>query len=79
MAKKTSNKLPVAKAGGPVSIDRPAPYKPSKQELDRERRYRAEDALRDIERAEGHKRDSKLMGDVKQLAQEKMSSLKKIC
>jgi len=80
MAKKMSNKLPVAKAGGPVSTaDRPAPYKPSKQELDRERRYRAEDALRDIERAEGHKRDSKLMGDVKQLAQEKMSSLKKIC
>lgn len=45
----------------------------------RERKYRAEDALRDIERAEKHKRDAALMKDVKALAQDKVNSLKKIC
>jgi len=44
-----------------------------------ERNYRAEDALRDIERAEAHKRDKALMSDVKKLASEKVASLKKIC
>ncbi len=45
----------------------------------RERKYKAEDALRDIERAETHKRDKGLMSDVKKLAKEKVDSLKKIC
>lgn len=44
-----------------------------------EKKYRAEDALRDIERAEGHKRDKSLMSDVKKLAEEKVKSLKNIC
>lgn len=42
-------------------------------------KWRAEDALRDIERAEAHKRDSTLMKAVKQLAKDKVASLKKIC
>lgn len=68
------NKLPTNTA----AVDKAAAYKPSKQELDRERRYKAEDALRDIERAETHKRDKGLMGDVKQLASEKIECLKKV-
>lgn len=80
--KKSKNSLPVNKLPTntvkATAIDRPAPYKPSKQELDRERRYKAEDALRDLERAEGHKRDKSLMSDVKQLASEKIDCLKKV-
>lgn len=45
----------------------------------RERKYKAEDALRDIERAETHRRDKGLMADVKKLAKDKVDSLKKIC
>ena len=38
----------------------------------RERKWRAESALEDIERAEKHKRDKSLMKDVKACAQERM-------
>lgn len=44
----------------------------------RERRYRAEDALRDIERAEKHKSDKDLMKDVKACAREKMKAYGKL-
>jgi len=79
MAKKMS--LPVAKAGGPVSTANAieGPDRISVSELKERRRYMAEDALRDIERAEKHKRDAALMKDVKAMAKEKMASLKKIC
>ena len=80
MAKKTKG-LPVEKRSAtpiPVQIvDRPSTS--SKVDMDRERKWKAEDALRDIERAEGHKRDATLMGDVKKLAKEKMTSLSKVC
>jgi hypothetical protein len=42
----------------------------------RERKYRAEDALRDIERAEKHRSDKSLMKDVKECAKEKMKAYK---
>ncbi len=42
-------------------------------------RYRAENALSDIERAEGHKRDRELMTHVKKLGREKIKALKDIC
>lgn len=73
--------LPVAKAGGPVSTSAAieGPDRISVSEQNERRRYMAEDALRDIERAEKHKRDAKLMKDVKAVAKEKMASLKKIC
>lgn len=77
-------KLPVEKlkASKPIPVkivnDTPSPSA-DKSYADRERKYRAEDALRDIERAEGHRRDAKLMGDVKKLAQDRVASLKKIC
>lgn len=77
MAKKS---LPVAKAPVPVKIVHDEPSKPETAKYEeRERRYRAEDALRDLERAEGHKKDKALMSDVKKLAREKAASLKKIC
>ena len=79
MAKKG---LPVAKPKSkpiPVKIVHDEPMPATARDDARERKWKAEDALRDIERAEGHKRDSALMKDVKQLAKDKMNSLKKIC
>lgn len=77
-SKLPTNKLPTTKAVQSTISDRPGPYKPSKQELDRDRRYKAEDACRDIERAEVHKQDKALMSDVRQIASEKIDSLKRI-
>ena len=54
-------------------------YKMSAEDKERQRKYRAEDALRDIERAEAHKADKSLMKDVKCLAKEKMDAMKKLC
>ena len=78
MAKK-SMKLPVASSKPvPVKIVHDEISMPAKEDA-RERKWRAEDALKDIERAEGHKRDKDLMGDVKKLAKEKVKSLNKVC
>lgn len=76
MAKLPVEKLKATKAV-PVRIVNDAP-EVAKSDGDRERKWKAEDALRDIERAEGHKRDKSLMGDVKKLAKEKVNCLKKI-
>jgi hypothetical protein len=67
------NKLPTAKVTAA-----PASYKPSKQELDRERRWKAEDACRTLEQAAKIKNDPQLMADAKQVAQERISDLKKV-
>lgn len=69
-----ANKLPIA-----TSSVEPSMPSQSKESKDRERRWRAEEALRDIERAEGHKSNKDLMKDVSQLASEKVKNLKKIC
>ena len=50
----------------------------SKEEEARERKWRAEDALKDIERAEAHKSDKSLMKDVKACAKEKMKAYGKL-
>lgn len=77
-----AKKLPVeklsakAKKAVPVKIVNDAPVEASSKE---QRNWKAEDALRDIERAERHKADKTLMADVKKLAQEKAEALKKIC
>lgn len=80
MAKKA--KLPVEKLGAskavPVKIVSDVPTTDRDYE-ERERKYRARNALEDIERAEQHKRDKALMSDVKKLAKEKVNSLKNIC
>lgn len=44
----------------------------------RERRYRAESALHDIEKAEKHKSDKSLMKDVRSCAKEKMKAYGKL-
>ena len=62
------NKLPVEK------------NEPKESSIDeaKERRYRAESALSDLERAEKHRGDKDLMRDVKKCAKEKMKALGKI-
>lgn len=75
MPKNMVNKLPAASVS-PAMTDA-APKMPSDME-EKERRYRAEDALRDIERAEKHKMDKALMKDVKKCAKDKMKALSKI-
>jgi hypothetical protein len=77
-------KLPVEKLK--ASKSKPVPVRivsdiaePSNAIGKEQRNWKAEDALRDIERAEQHKRDKSLMSDVKKLAKEKVNSLKKIC
>lgn len=67
MAKKAKIKLPVA-TGDTIG--------PSLRE---ERKYKAQDALRTLEQAEGYRKDKELMRDVKQLAREKVKNLKKVC
>lgn len=44
-----------------------------------EKKYRTEDAMRDLERAEAHRRDPDMMRDVKAMAKQKMIALKKLC
>ena len=82
MDKKATKKasMPVAKAETPAPMNNIADAagmraKASADDI----KWKAEDALRDIERAEGHKRDNELMEHVKKLAKEKMNNLKKIC
>ena len=43
-----------------------------------ERKWRAESALQDIERAEKHRSDKSLMKDVKACAKERMKTMSKI-
>jgi hypothetical protein len=75
MAKSKLNKLPVSNAEMPSpSIVMPR----SKEHEERERHYRAEDALGTIEKAEKHKLDKNLMKDVKKLVKEKVKTFKKI-
>lgn len=77
MAKKT-NTLPVGKAKPiPVKIVNDSP-KSSPVEYD-DSKWRAEDALRTIQRAEELKSDKKLMSNVKKLASEQVKNLKKFC
>ena len=52
--------------------------KRSHEEEARERKWRAESALRTIEEAEAHKRDKSLMKDVKACAKEKMKAYGKL-
>lgn len=70
------NALPVA-----ASVTMPQPQTPKQSAFEKKEhdKWRVEDALRDIERAEKHKADAALMRDVKKMAKEKMNQLKKIC
>lgn len=77
------NKLPVEKLKAskkpiPVKIVSETTDSPMRDEA-RERKYRAEDALRTIKEYEKLQSDKSLMKDVKALAKEQMNALKKIC
>lgn len=69
MAKK-SNSLPTLNAA-------PVEYKVTKEDRERERKYRAEDGLRTIQRAEEIKADKQCMADIKALATKQVNDLKK--
>lgn len=55
-----------------------APYKPNKADVERERRYRAEDALRSIQRADEVRSDKALMKDVKQYVKDQAKIVSKL-
>lgn len=66
------NKLPVTDTSAKV-----LPASPKMDE--QEKKWRTEDALRTIEKAEEHKRDKGLMKEVRSMAKSKMKNLGKIC
>lgn len=64
-----------------LPVDMPcatASYKPSKADVERERKYRAEDALRVIQRAVEVKGNRQLMKDVKALVKEQAKAVSKL-
>lgn len=69
-----TSKLPAARPDVPS----PCSTKSSKQFDAQERRWKAQDALRDIQRVRDYEKDKSLMSDVKTLAQEQIDSLKRI-
>jgi hypothetical protein len=75
----TTPQKKLAKIPVPVKIVHDEPETSNKDSEARERRYRAEDALRDLERAKKHESDKALMADVKKLASERVKALKDIC
>lgn len=68
MAKKKS--LPVAT--GPIA------YKPSKADIERERGYRAESAIRTLKEADSIKKDKALMRDCKAYAKQQAKIVDKM-
>lgn len=64
-----------------LPVDMPSncvPYKPNRADVERERRYRAEDALRSIQRADEVRADKSLMKDVKQYVKEQAKIVSKL-
>lgn len=76
-------KLPVEKLKASKKAPKPVPVKivsePCMPDRAEDRKWKAQDALRDIQRAESYKSDKALMKDVKALAKEQVSNLKKFC
>ena len=83
--KKPASMKPVAKAGGSPKAAPAKPSKPSKSTslgypsgYD-EKKYRTEDAMRTLMRAEELKKDKSLMRDVEALAKEQAQKLSGLC
>ena len=55
-----------------------APYRPSKQDVDREKRWRAESDLRTLREAESVKSDPSRVRMAQQVAREEMKALAKV-
>lgn len=62
----------------PVAMPSSGSYKPSKNEVDRERRYRAERAISTLKEADEIKRDKSLLKDVKSYVKEQQKIASKI-
>jgi hypothetical protein len=62
----------------PVEMPCTASYKISKGDVERERRYRAEDGLRAIQRADEVRKDKGLVKDIKALVKEQAKTASKI-
>lgn len=72
-AKSTKSKLTGASmASAPATPRRDTP---SKASMNDERRWRAQDALDTLTRAEQHRKDKGLMADVQKVAKEKISAM----
>lgn len=75
-------KMPKNKLGKVViqanSVD-VAPSASTIKQTKEDRQWKAQDALRDIQRAEDHRKDKGLMKDVKNLAKKQMNDLKGFC
>lgn len=69
MAKSKKTRMPVESC---------MPARVSRDDEARERKYRAEDALRTMQRADEIKRDKGLVKDMKALAREQMAALGKV-
>lgn len=69
----------MAKKSSAIPVDRPCTtaYKPTKADVEREKRYQAEDGLRSIQRAAEIKKDKGLMKDIKALMKEQMKAVNK--
>jgi len=80
MAKKAKSTLKNAIANlteaTPISVAER--YKPSKEDIAREKKYRAEDDIRTLQRAEEIKKDKERMTAAKQVAKSQIQDLKKI-
>ena len=71
--KKANGGLPVDSGPGSVST-----YKPSKADIEREKDYRAKDAIDTLKRADDIKKDKDLMRDCKEYAKKQIKALSKV-
>lgn len=69
------NKLSGLMAKASAGMDMPSPVRATKEEAAERRRYRAEEDLRTVTRAEEIRRDRERMSDVRKLAQEQVKNL----
>lgn len=72
MAKKKTSKL----SG---MVDGPVNYIPTAEDKAREKRWRAEEDIRTIQRAEEIKKDKSRVAEMKKVANEQIKDLKKVC
>jgi hypothetical protein len=76
-----AKKVPTGSRGAtiPASSLADYPLKPAAEVEAQIRRQKAEDALHTLSRAEEHRKDKRLMDDVKKLAREKMNHYSSLC
>ena len=60
-------------------VDAPVKYVPTAEDKAREKRWRAEEDIRTIQRAEEIKKDKSRVAEMKKVANEQIKDLKKVC